>query len=73
MGEAHLQLPAAGRRQPRRRSGSESGRSLEAYQNSDDPARFAPWLYRIANNEAYSLFRKRRPEGAGGNAVFPMN
>jgi hypothetical protein len=39
---------------------------LKAYQNLrklDDPARFAPWLYRIAHNEAYSLFRKRRPEG----------
>jgi hypothetical protein len=60
---------------------------LKAYQNLrklDDPARFAPWLYRIAHNEAYSLFRKRRPEGeteelhpetlegaatVGGNAV----
>src|ERR1700734_481239 len=39
---------------------------LKAYQNLrklDDPARFAPWLYRIAHNEAYSMFRKRRPEG----------
>jgi RNA polymerase sigma-70 factor, ECF subfamily len=39
---------------------------LKAYQNLrklDDPSRFAPWLYRIAHNEAYSLFRKRRPEG----------
>jgi RNA polymerase sigma-70 factor, ECF subfamily len=38
---------------------------LKAYQNLrklDDPGRFAPWLYRIAHNEAYSLFRKRRPE-----------
>jgi RNA polymerase sigma-70 factor (ECF subfamily) len=63
---------------------------LKAYQNLrklDDPGRFAPWLYRIAHNEAYSLFRKRKPEvdhdgiepeatGAaitvGGNAVFPI-
>jgi RNA polymerase sigma-70 factor, ECF subfamily len=63
---------------------------LKAYQNLhklDDPGRFAPWLYRIAHNEAYSLFRKRRPEveaverepdaaGAeiaiGGNSVFPI-
>ncbi len=63
---------------------------LKAYQNLrklDDPGRFAPWLYRIAHNEAYSLFRKRRPEGEagelqpetlegdvspGGNAVFPI-
>jgi RNA polymerase sigma-70 factor, ECF subfamily len=38
---------------------------LKAYQNLrklDDPGRFAPWLYRIAHNEAYSLFRRRRPE-----------
>jgi RNA polymerase sigma-70 factor, ECF subfamily len=63
---------------------------LKAYQNLrklDDPARFAPWLYRIAHNEAYSLFRKRRPEtdlselepestdtaiSVGGSSVFPM-
>jgi len=39
---------------------------LKAYQNLqklDDPARFAPWLFRIAHNEAFSSFRKRRPEG----------
>jgi len=38
---------------------------LKAYQNLrklDDAGRFAPWLYRIAHNEAYSMFRKRRPE-----------
>ena len=38
---------------------------LKAYQNIrklDDPSRFAPWLFRIAHNEAYSMFRKRRPE-----------
>jgi RNA polymerase sigma-70 factor (ECF subfamily) len=38
---------------------------LKAYQNIrklGDPARFGPWLYRIAHNEACSLFRKRRPE-----------
>jgi RNA polymerase sigma-70 factor (ECF subfamily) len=38
---------------------------LKAYQNIrklDDTARFGPWLFRIAHNEAYSLFRKRRPE-----------
>jgi len=63
---------------------------LKAYQNLkklDDPAKFAAWLFRIAHNEAYSLFRKRRPEGeteeirpetlegattVGGNAVFPV-
>lgn len=40
---------------------------LKAYQNIrklDDPARFGPWLYRIAHNEAHSLFRRRRPETA---------
>jgi RNA polymerase sigma-70 factor (ECF subfamily) len=38
---------------------------LKAYQNLrklDDAARFAPWLFRIAHNEAFSSFRKRRPE-----------
>ena len=63
---------------------------LKAYQNLrklDEPARFAPWLYRIAHNEAYSMFRKRRPETDvddlepeatetkvtfGGSSVFPM-
>jgi RNA polymerase sigma-70 factor (ECF subfamily) len=63
---------------------------LKAYQNLrklDDPARFAAWLYRIAHNEAYSMFRKRRPETdvdelepaatetkvtVGGSSVFPM-
>ena len=63
---------------------------LKAYQNLrklDDPGRFAPWLYRIAHNEAFSLFRKRRPETdvadlppeptdegitVGGSSVFPL-
>src|SRR5215470_3898319 len=63
---------------------------LKAYQNLrklDDPGRFAPWLYRIAHNEAYSMFRKRRPEAdvdeiepestetgitVGGSSVFPI-
>jgi len=63
---------------------------LKAYQNLrklDDPGRFAPWLYRIAHNEAYSMFRKRRPETdidevepeatgtkitMGGSSVFPV-
>jgi RNA polymerase sigma-70 factor (ECF subfamily) len=63
---------------------------LKAYQNLrklDDIGRFAPWLYRIAHNEAYSMFRKRRPEAdvdeiepeatemgisVGGNPVFPI-
>ena len=63
---------------------------LKAYQNLrklDNQERFAPWLYRIAHNEAYSMFRKRRPETdveeleptgtemgitLGGSSVFPM-
>ena len=39
---------------------------LKAYQNLrrlEDPSRFAPWLYRIAHNQAYSLLRKHRPDG----------
>jgi len=38
---------------------------LKAYQNIrklDDSARFGPWLFRIAHNEAYSHFRRNRPE-----------
>jgi RNA polymerase sigma-70 factor, ECF subfamily len=63
---------------------------LKAYQNLrklDDPARFTAWLFRIAHNEAYSLFRKRRPEtgvdelhpegtemgiSVAGSSVFPI-
>jgi RNA polymerase sigma-70 factor (ECF subfamily) len=63
---------------------------LKAYQNLrklEDPGRFAPWLYRIAHNEAYSMFRKRKPETdvdelepesvgtgitVGGSSVFPV-
>jgi RNA polymerase sigma-70 factor, ECF subfamily len=39
---------------------------LKAYQNLpklDDADRFSAWLFRIAHNEAFSLLRKRRPEG----------
>ena len=38
---------------------------LKAYQNLarlEDLNRFAPWLFRIAHNEAYSLLRKNRPD-----------
>ena len=38
---------------------------LKAYQNLrklEDPARFAPWLFRIAHNEAFSLLRRRKTE-----------
>ena len=39
---------------------------LKVYQSLpklDDPARFSGWLFRIAHNEAFSLLRRRRPEG----------
>jgi RNA polymerase sigma-70 factor (ECF subfamily) len=39
---------------------------LKAYQNLgklDDAGRFGPWLFRIAHNEAFSLLRRRKPEG----------
>lgn len=61
---------------------------LKAYQNLrklDGPERFAPWLFRIAHNEAFSSFRKRRLEtelaqpeaagdeiSAGGPPAFPV-
>ncbi len=38
---------------------------LKAYRNIrklDDATRFGPWLFRIAHNEAYSQFRKRKSE-----------
>ncbi len=38
---------------------------LKAYQNLSklsDAARFSPWLFRIAHNEAFSLLRKKRPD-----------
>jgi RNA polymerase sigma-70 factor (ECF subfamily) len=38
---------------------------LKAHQNLaklENVERFAPWLFRIAHNEAYSLLRKNRPE-----------
>jgi RNA polymerase sigma-70 factor (ECF subfamily) len=46
---------------------------LKAYQNIrklDDAARFGPWLFRIAHNEAYSMFRRRRPETDAGDPSF---
>ena len=46
---------------------------LKAYQNIrklDDTARFGPWLFRIAHNEAYSTFRKKRPEVAPEETFF---
>lgn len=42
---------------------------LKAYQNLrklDDAARFGPWLYRIAHNEAYSLLRKPKADASKG-------
>ncbi len=57
---------------------------FKAYQNLgklDDPSRFAPWLYRIAHNESYSLLRRNRPDteelfdaapDAPGRRMLPM-
>jgi RNA polymerase sigma-70 factor (ECF subfamily) len=57
---------------------------LKAYRNLpklDDPARFAGWLFRIAHNEAFSLLRRKRPEGelgpelhtaGAGGSLLPM-
>ncbi len=42
---------------------------LKAYQNLqklEDASRFAPWLFRIAHNEAYSLLRKPKTEQQTG-------
>lgn len=47
---------------------------LKAYQSLarlDDPARFGPWLYRIAHNEAISLIRRRRPSEDVDLAAMP--
>ena len=56
---------------------------LKAYQSLgklQEPSRFAPWLFRIAHNEAFSHLRRKRPEvttdgqtieDAGGTPVFP--
>ncbi len=47
---------------------------LKAYRNLpklDDPARFAGWLFRIAHNEAFSLLRRKRPEGELGPELHP--
>jgi len=46
---------------------------LKAWQNIrklDDTARFGPWLFRIAHNEAYSLFRKRKPDASTDDADY---
>jgi RNA polymerase sigma-70 factor, ECF subfamily len=46
---------------------------LKAYQNIrklDDVTRFGPWLFRIAHNEAFSHFRKRRPEAEPEEGFF---
>jgi RNA polymerase sigma-70 factor (ECF subfamily) len=44
---------------------------LKAYQSLrklEDPARFGPWLFRIAHNEAYSLLRKPKTEQASDSS-----
>ncbi len=48
---------------------------LKAYQSLarlDDPARFGPWLYRIAHNEAISAIRRRRPSEELSEAAMPF-
>ena len=57
---------------------------LKAYQNLgklDDAGRFAPWLFRIAHNQAYSLLRRPKPDSgeapefepaAQGGRPFPI-
>lgn len=58
---------------------------LKAYQNLaklTEDARFSPWLFRIAHNEAYSLLRKNRPDDAelvfdpstahGSSGMYPV-
>ena len=49
---------------------------LKAYQNLkrlEDPARFGPWLFRIAHNEAYSLLRKPRTESEAQERAEPSS
>lgn len=49
---------------------------LKAYQNLsrlEDPGRFAPWLFRIAHNEAYSLLRKPRIEEGEAPELAPAS
>jgi RNA polymerase sigma-70 factor (ECF subfamily) len=48
---------------------------LKVYQNLrklEDPARFAPWMYRIAHNEAYSMLRRKKPEDDLETAQFDL-
>ncbi|MBI3682411.1 MAG: RNA polymerase sigma factor [Acidobacteria bacterium] len=57
---------------------------LKAYQNLtklENQARFGPWLFRIAHNEAYSLLRKpksdsqpvdEKPAAAGFGRMLPL-
>ena len=48
---------------------------LKVYQNLrklEDPARFAPWMYRIAHNEAYSMLRRKKPEDDLETAQFEI-
>jgi RNA polymerase sigma-70 factor (ECF subfamily) len=47
---------------------------LKSYQGLaklQDPARFAPWLFRIAHNEAYSLLRRRKFDSEAGEQSNP--
>ena len=47
---------------------------LKAYQNLGklaDENRFAPWLFRIAHNESFSLLRRNRPDGEELKDIAP--
>jgi len=50
-------------------------KAFQSLRRLETPAKFAPWLFRIAHNEAYSLLRKAKPEGeftfdpAGGDTL----
>ncbi|MGB9605568.1 MAG: RNA polymerase sigma factor [Bryobacteraceae bacterium] len=48
---------------------------LKAYQHLgrlEEDGRFGPWLFRIAHNEAFSLLRRRRPEGEPESEPPPL-
>jgi RNA polymerase sigma-70 factor (ECF subfamily) len=39
-------------------------RAFQELKSLQDPERFEPWLFRIARNEAYQVFRRKRGEPA---------
>ncbi|MBP1595329.1 MAG: polymerase sigma factor SigW [Acidobacteria bacterium] len=46
-------------------------RSFQELRNLHDPERFEPWLFRIARNEVYQAFRKKRGEPQKSEAAGP--